>query len=302
MMKPDYEGLIAAFPGADFIRGESMASHTTFRIGGPADLYLQPADGEELAAVCAEAARRGIPCLVVGKGSNLLVSDRGVRALVIQTGRLQELRLDGAVLTAGAGVSMARCASFACESGLSGLEFAHGIPGTLGGAVFMNAGAYGGEMAQVVRSVRIYRQGRIVTLENREMAFSYRHSALKDGEGTVLSAELALTPGDPAEILERIRDLDARRREKQPLEYPSAGSFFKRPEGNFAGALIERAGLKGCTVGGAQVSEKHAGFIINTGNATCGDVLALMDRVRDRVLETSGIRLEPEVLFVGEEA
>ncbi len=300
MTVPDYEKLTAALPGVAFLEKEPLSRHTTFRIGGPADRFVQPSGEEELVRVCREAADAGIPTLVIGKGSNLLVSDKGIRALVIHTGGLDRVRRQGTCLEAGAGISLARLASDACEEGLSGMEFAHGIPGSLGGAVYMNAGAYGGEMAQIVESVRILRGGRILEVSGGEMAFSYRYSALKKEGGIVLSARLRLTEGDPAAIRERIRDLDARRKEKQPLEYPSAGSFFKRPAGHFAGALIEGAGLKGASVGGAQVSEKHAGFVINRGNATCGDVVALMRLVQDGVLRESGVRLEPEVLFVGE--
>ncbi len=298
-MKPEYKGLTEAFPASAFVCGERLDSHTTFRIGGEADCFVQPAGEEEMIGLLREAGARGIPCLVIGKGSNLLVSDDGFRGLVIQTGKLDRITVEGTCLRAEAGVSLARLAAFACEKGLAGLEFAHGIPGTLGGAVYMNAGAYGGEMAQAVTKVRVFRDGEILEFSGDEMRFGYRTSRLKEEGGTVLSVTLSLSKGDSSAIRGQIRDLDARRKEKQPLEYPSAGSFFKRPEGYFAGALIEQAGLKGAHIGDARVSEKHAGFIINTGKATCRDVLQLMMLVQEKVYADSGVHLEPEVLLIG---
>jgi len=287
-------------PKLKVLRGEPMSAHTTFRIGGPARRAALPATVEELTALLALTEEMGWPRLVVGNGSNLLVSDEGLDCLVILTQELTVLELlPGGVIRGGAGLSLARLAVFAQKNGLTGLEFAHGIPGSLGGAVCMNAGAYGGEMCQVVRSVTAWFPGRgVVVLTPDELDFSYRHSLFSHREGVVLEAEFALRGGDSDAIRAAMDELIRRRREKQPLEYPSAGSTFKRPAGHFAGALIEQCGLKGFRIGGAQVSEKHAGFVINTGGATCGDVLALMDHVRAVVLEKTGVELEPEVKAV----
>jgi len=280
---------------------EPMYAHTTFRVGGPARRAAWPSSVEELTALLTLAEEHGWPTLVVGNGSNLLAADEGLDRLVILTGGLTGLTLaEDTVIRAEAGLSLARLAVFALHNGLTGLEFAHGIPGSLGGAVCMNAGAYGGEMCRVVRSVTAWFPGEGVrTLTNAELDFSYRHSLFSLREGVVLGAELALTPGSESEIRALMEDLIRRRREKQPLEYPSAGSTFKRPTGHFAGALIEQCGLKGFRIGGACVSEKHAGFVINVGGATCADIKAVMDHVRGLVLERTGVELEPEVRLVG---
>ena len=282
-------------PQLEVRREEPMARHTTFRIGGPARRMAFPKTEEEWTALLALAAQWDP--LVIGKGSNLLAPDGGLDRLVISTVRLEAVEPQGeTALRAAAGISLARLAAAALRRGLAGLAFAHGIPGTLGGAVFMNAGAYGGEMRQVVRSVRAwYPQRGIVTLGPEELAFGYRRSVFSDGEGVILSALVQLEPGDPAAIRAEMEELAARRRSRQPLEYPSAGSTFKRPEGHFAGVLIEQCGLKGYRVGGAQVSEKHAGFVVNAGGATCGDVLRLMEHVQKTVLAAAGVWLEPEV-------
>ena len=290
----------AALPLLKVLRNEPMSAHTTFRVGGPAVRAACPADLGELTALLALAEERGWPFLVVGNGSNLLVADEGLDRLVILTSALSGLELaEDTVIRADAGLSLARLAVFALHNGLTGLEFAHGIPGSLGGAVCMNAGAYGGEMCQVIRSVTAWFPGEGVrVLSNEELDFSYRHSLFCNREGVVLRAELALTPGDSAVIRAAMEDLIRRRREKQPLEFPSAGSTFKRPAGHFAGALIEQCGLKGFRIGGACVSEKHAGFVVNTGGATCADITALMDHVRAVVLSRTGVELEPEVRLV----
>jgi len=286
-------------PGLTIHREEPMSRHTSFRIGGPARRMAFPETAEQLTALVDLADREGYPYVVVGSGSNLLVADEGVDRLVVCTAAMVGLELGAEpnTIAAEAGVPLARLADFACKNGLTGLEFAHGIPGSLGGAVFMNAGAYGGEMVQVVREVSVLFPGEGVrTMTGEEMDFSYRHSLLADRPGAVaLQAVMALTPGDPAVIKEKMRELIEKRRASQPLEWPSAGSAFKRPVGYFAGTLIDQCGLKGLTIGGAQVSEKHAGFVINRGGATCDDVLQLLDEVRRRVLEQTGVELEPEI-------
>lgn len=274
---------------------EPMARHTTFRIGGPAALMALPKTEEEAAAALRTAHELAMEPFFLGNGSNLLAPDEGVeRFLVKAASGLDGCRIEGNTLRAGAGVTLARLAVLARDGGLTGLEFASGIPGTLGGAVTMNAGAYGGEMAHVVRSVTcLDRTGARETVTDFD--FSYRHSVFSDGSRMVLGAELELVPGDREAIRRRMEELSAQRQAKQPLEYPSAGSVFKRPTGHFAGALIEQCGLKGLTVGGAQVSEKHAGFIVNRGGATCADVLGLVDQVKARVLAQTGVELEMEV-------
>lgn len=279
------------------LRDEPMHIHTTFRIGGSARRMACPASVQELSDLLGLVEENDFPYLVVGNGSNLLVSDEGIDKIVIHTGTLERMeRREGNVLYAEAGVSLARLAVFARKESLTGLEFAHGIPGSLGGAVCMNAGAYGGEMCQVITSVTAWLPGRgVCELSPDELDLRYRHSYFSDHEGVVLAAALRLKEGVESEILAQMEDLIRRRKEKQPLEYPSAGSTFKRPEGHFAGALIEQCGLKGTSVGGAQVSEKHAGFVINRGGATCRDVLALIETVQRTVLAETGIALEPEI-------
>ena len=288
------------FPDMEVLSGEPMARHTTFRIGGPARRLARPRSPEELAALLTAAEERGWPALVVGNGSNLLAPDDGLDRLVVHTGRLEDIAPDGPLgLHAQAGASLARLASFAQRRSLTGLEFAHGIPGSLGGGVRMNAGAYGGELCQVVAAVQAWLPGQGVRrLEAGELDFRYRHSVFMDNGGGVLSAWLALAPGDGAAIRERMEELGRRRREKQPLELPSGGSTFKRPAEGYAAALIEQCGLKGLSVGGAQVSAKHAGFVVNTGGATCADVRELVGLVQRRVLEETGVRLETEIEIV----
>ena len=285
----------AKLPDLTVLREEPMARHTTFRVGGPVRRMAFPADLEEMTALL-ELAQQW-PSAVVGNGSNLLAADEGADLLVINTSRLEGIaRIGEDTVEALAGDSLARIAVFAQRQALAGFAFAHGIPGTLGGAVYMNAGAYGGEMRQVVRRVDAWFPGRgVVRLMPEQLQFGYRRSVFSGGDGVVLSAQLGLAPGDGQQILAEMEELAARRRSKQPLEYPSAGSTFKRPEGHFAGTLIEQCGLKGLQVGGARVSEKHAGFIINAGGATCRDILALIDQVRETVERETGVRLEPEV-------
>lgn len=288
-------------PDLRVLREEPMRLHTTFRIGGAARRMAQVRTCEELSALLTLAHEQGYPYLLLGNGSNLLVSDDGVDAIVIHLGEMQTIEcVDETTLYAQAGVSLAKLAVFAMKHSLTGLEFAHGIPGSLGGAVCMNAGAYGGEMSHVLHEVTAWLPGKgICRMTPDELALSYRHSYFTDHEGVVLGAALRLKHGSEAEIRAQMEELIGRRRDKQPLEFPSAGSVFKRPEGYFAGALIEQCGLKGASVGGAQVSEKHAGFIINIGNATCADVLALIAEIQRIVHDRTGVMLEPEVRMIG---
>lgn len=280
---------------------EPMSRHTTFRVGGPAALMALPKNGEEVRNIVRIASALGVSPIYVGNGSNLLVSDAGIEGFVVKlTDGFNEVSHKGTQITAEGGTLLSKIATYAQKNGLSGLEFAHGIPGTLGGAVTMNAGAYGGEMAQVIKEVcYLDQQGDLCTATAEECEFSYRHSAFSDGTRLIFSAVFELQKKDPAEIQSVMEDLMSRRREKQPLEYPSAGSTFKRPEGYFAAALIDQCGLKGFTVGGAQVSEKHAGFVVNKGGATCNDILELMQQVKKRVFDHTGVTLEPEVKFIG---
>lgn len=288
-----------ALPGLRLLEGEPMAAHCSFRIGGPAALFAEPSDEAELLALLAALRERGVRPLLLGKGTNVLVADAGVPGVVVHIGEaLGAVRVAGTRMEAGAGVPLSVLAQRAREHSLTGLEFAHGIPGSLGGAVVMNAGAYDGEMKDVVVSVR-YLDGEGTLRETEDMGFAYRRSRFSDGQSVVLSAVLQLREGDGEAVAARMRELGERRRSKQPLDRPSAGSTFKRPARGYAAALIEGAGLKGLSVGGAQVSEKHAGFVINTGNASCADVLALMELVRARVYEKYGVELEPEVRIVG---
>lgn len=288
-----------ALPGLRLLEGEPMAAHCSFRIGGPAALFAEPSDEAELLALLAALRERGVRPLLLGKGTNVLVTDAGVPGVVVHIGEaLGAVRVAGTRMEAGAGLALSVLAQRAREHSLTGLEFAHGIPGSLGGAVVMNAGAYDGEMKDVVVSVR-YLDGEGTLRETEDMGFAYRRSRFSDGQSVVLSAVLQLREGDGEAVAARMRELGERRRSKQPLDRPSAGSTFKRPARGYAAALIEGAGLKGLSVGGAQVSEKHAGFVINTGNASCADVLALMELVRARVLEKYGVELEPEVRIVG---
>ncbi len=295
-----YTRLLRTVPSLELRRDEPMREHTTFRIGGPARLMALPRTQEEAAAAVRAARELGLESVFVGNGSNLLVDDAGLDAFVVKTvPGLSWCRAEGTHLEAGGGILLSALAGEAARLSLTGLEFASGIPGSLGGAVLMNAGAYGGEMCQVVRSVRVLdEQGRVRELTAEECGFFYRRSAFSGGGLLILSARLGLEAGDAQLIRERMRDLNARRREKQPLEYPSAGSTFKRPREGYAAALIDRCGLKGLSIGGAQVSPKHAGFVVNTGMATCRDVLDLMGVVRDCVYHQTGIRLEPEVKYL----
>ena len=287
-------------PELELREHENMARHTTFRLGGWVRLMALPKNKEQALCAVRTAHEMGIDPFFLGNGSNLLVPDEGVERFVVKTmDGLTACRVEGTKIVAESGLLLARLANTALEHGLTGLEFAHGIPGSLGGAVTMNAGAYEGEMAQVVTAVTcLDREGNVQRVT--DCGFAYRHSNFSDGSRLILEAELELQSGEPASIRAKMDDLMARRKSKQPLEYPSAGSMFKRPVGYFAAALIDRCGLKGYTVGGAQVSEKHAGFVVNRGGATCGDVLALVDGVREQVKKATGVELEMEVKILGE--
>lgn len=282
-------------------REVSMKNYTSFKVGGPAELFLSPEDAGQTAKLVRFCEKEEIPVFVLGKGSNLLVSDRGIKGAVIYTGKQCGISLvNENTVRAQSGASLAQLCTFALENSLSGLEFAYGIPGTVGGAVFMNAGAYGGEMKDVLlNSEYVSTDGTSGELDNEAMELSYRHSAYENGNLVITAASVRLAPADRNEIKSTMNDILVRRKEKQPLEYPSAGSTFKRPEGNFAGALIEQCGLKGVSVGGAQVSEKHAGFIINRGGATAADILSLIKHVQARVKAQTGVSLETEIRLIG---
>lgn len=282
---------------------EPMTKHTSFHIGGPADIMAQPQNEAELRALLIKAAEAAVPVTLIGNGSNLLVRDKGIRGLVIKLGNmLRDIDINGRLLTFGSGVSLAMASKKAAELGLSGMEFAVGIPGSIGGAVYMNAGAYDGEMAKVVKSVRVMdAAGNVSELVAEELDFGYRHSALQGSGKIVTSVTVELAAGDKQAIADKMADFSNRRITKQPLELPSAGSMFKRPPGYFAGTLIDQTGLKGYTVGGAQVSTKHAGFVVNIGGATAADVLQLISDVQAKVFAAHSVKLEPEVLVLGEE-
>ena len=280
--------------------GEPMSRHTTFRIGGEADCFVEIESTEQLIQLGRYLQMIELPCLVLGNGSNLLVSDRGYPGVVLHVGaRMQQIQVQGDRLVAQAGASMAQAARTAWEQSLTGLEFASGIPGTLGGGVIMNAGAYGGEFSQIVSQVKaVDREGNVLELDNAAMEFGYRTSAIKNQPFTVVEVTLQLARGEQDAIQGRMEELARRRQEKQPLESPSAGSLFKRPEGYYAGELIMKSGLRGCQIGGARVSDKHCGFIINTGKATCEDVRDLIAHVQERVKACFGVELETEVIYI----
>lgn len=281
---------------------EPMKKHTTFRIGGPADYYVMPHSGEEAAQVIKACREWKLPFYILGNGSNLLVSDKGFRGVIIQMFKnYSEVSVDGVCVTARAGALLSKIAKTALENNLTGLEFAAGIPGTLGGAVVMNAGAYGGEMKDVLEEVGVLSgEGEILRLKREELDLGYRTSVIARKGYIVLEAKMRLQEGKRETIVSRMEELKEKRVSKQPLELPSAGSTFKRPEGNFAGKLIMEAGLRGFSVGDAQVSEKHCGFVVNKGGATALQVRELMQEVIRRVEETSGVTLEPEVKMLGE--
>lgn len=290
-------------PQLGLLQDEPMKKHTTFRIGGPADYYAEP-DMSRISKLIEMAKACDMPVTVIGNGSNLLVGDKGIRGLVIGIGKgMSEITAqgNGRIITAGAGAILAAVAAKAAEASLSGLEFASGIPGSVGGAVVMNAGAYGGEIKDVLIDATVLTaEGEIKTVTRDELDLSYRHSIVPEKGYIVLSARFRLTPKSKDEIKSYMAELRTKRVEKQPLEYPSAGSTFKRPEGYFAGKLIMDAGLRGYSVGDAQVSQKHCGFVVNKGEATAADVLTLIKDVQETVLKQFGVKLEPEVKMIGE--
>jgi len=295
--------LQSLLPNGSVLWQEPMAHHTTFRIGGPCDVMVLPKNMEEIRQTIAACKEAGVPFMILGNGSNMLVRDGGIRGCVILMGEgFSKVEQRGeTTVFAQAGCRNNLFAEACKEMGLAGSEFISGIPGTIGGAVFMNAGAYGHETCDIVKTVyALDHDGNYLEFTREEMEFSYRHSLAADRDLIILGAEFALTPGDKDAICERITDLNGRRRARQPLEYPSAGSTFKRPKGHFAAYLIDSAGLKGYSVGDAQVSEKHAGFIINKGGATAKDVEELIRRVRNRVFGLYGVVLETEVRLLGE--
>ena len=279
---------------------EPMSRHTTFRAGGNAAWFCIPETAEELSAVVRACKHADMPWYMVGNGSNLLVSDEGFSGVIISTEKFDKLEVSGNTVTAGAGLILAKAANAALKAELTGLEFAAGIPGSIGGAAVMNAGAYGSEMKNVLKTVTVLTEdGEVKTLPAEKLELGYRTSCIQKNGWLVLEAEFELEPGNPEEIRAVMDDLAFRRRDKQPLEYPSAGSTFKRPEGHFAGKLIEDAGLKGFSVGGAEVSVKHAGFVVNKGGATASDIYSLCKKVEKKVMETFGVALEMEVKLLG---
>ncbi len=295
------EALQRFVPGENIRLQEPMAGHTTFRIGGPADCFLQIENEEQLKGVQHYLNLVGVPYFVLGNGSNLLVSDSGYRGIILQIGpKMSEIVVAGERMVAQAGALLSQAAHVAMEHGLTGLEFASGIPGTVGGGVMMNAGAYDGEMSQVVTQVRVIsKDGETMELDRATMEFGYRTSTIRNNSFIVTEVTFELQKGDKDVIKARMEDLMVRRRDKQPLEYPSAGSTFKRPEGHFAGKLIADAGMRGFRIGGAEVSHKHCGFVVNTGSATAQDVRNVISEIQTRVKDKFRVDLETEVVFLG---
>ena len=298
-----HEELCGILGSENVLKEEPMKNHTTFRVGGPADWLVTPTEEEQIRDVVNLLRAEKVPYYVMGNGSNLLVGDKGYRGVIIQLGKnLSQIRMtEEGVLYAQAGALLSKIAAEAFAQSLTGFEFASGIPGTLGGAVMMNAGAYGGEMKHVLKdALALTADGELRVLPVEQMALGYRTSIFAQNGDIVLSAQIRLQPGNPEEIRAYMDELKEKRITKQPLEYPSAGSTFKRPKGYFAGKLIEDTGLRGFQFGGAQVSEKHCGFVINKGQATAADILSLIEQVSDRVEAKFGVRLEPEVKRIGE--
>jgi UDP-N-acetylmuramate dehydrogenase len=289
-------------PTDNLLFQEPLKDHTTFRVGGPADALITVDSTLLLQKLLNYLIHSDTPYFVVGRGSNLLVSDKGYPGVILNIGhKMNDIIIEGTRLTASAGALLSGAAKAACKAGLTGLEFASGIPGTIGGGVVMNAGAYGGECGHLVTTVTVLDQeGNEQILDKEAMAFGYRTSVVKNQPYMITQVTMELSPGDPTSIQATMEELNTRRREKQPLEYPSAGSTFKRPQGYYAGELIMKAGLAGLSIGGAQVSQKHCGFLINTGNATAADIHALMTLVQEKVCQMFGVKLEPEVILLGE--
>lgn len=303
MSDTDILGKLQDIVGSDnIVSDEPMRKHTTFRIGGNADIFVRPESKEQIAEILRLCRKQDVPYFILGNGSNLLVGDRGFRGVVINImDNMNDIKVDGGIIKAQAGAMLIKVSRAARDNSLTGLEFASGIPGTIGGAIYMNAGAYGGEMKDVVTQVTAMdAEGEIYTFGTDELEFSYRHSVIQQRDLIVLDVTMKLAAGDQKIIDDRMSELAVARRTKQPLEYPSAGSTFKRPEGYFAGKLIMDAGLRGYRVGDAQVSEKHCGFVVNRGNATADDVIKLIDDVKSKVSEEYDVVLEPEVRMIGE--
>lgn len=302
-MNQEIKKMFCELLGRDHVlTDEPMKQHTTFKIGGPADYFLVPETGEEVGEIIKICRKTDTPYFILGNGSNLLVGDGGYRGAVIQVYRnMSAVTVEGTTITAQAGALLSAVAAAAKNASLTGFEFAGGIPGTVGGAAVMNAGAYGGEMKDVLVEVTVMdAEGKIFAIPAEKLELGYRTSVIKKAGYIVLEAKIRLKKGDQEAIRERMKELTIQRTTKQPLEYPSAGSTFKRPEGYFAGKLVMDSGLRGYQVGGARISEKHCGFVINAGDATAKDVRTLMDNVRDIVYEKYGVTLEPEVKFLGE--
>lgn len=287
----------------DVIFEEPMKEHTSFKIGGPAEAFVRARSVREIQDVVSFCGQQGLPFLVMGNGSNMLVGDGGIRGIVLQVGeQMKACRAEGSLLWAQAGILLSTLSNAALRSGLSGMEFAAGIPGTLGGGIYMNAGAYGRELKDIIQSVTYLDEtGTVQTAPAEALEFGYRKSLFSGRNMTILECTMQLTPDEPGLIKSRMVEFNRRRSEKQPLSMPSAGSTFKRPEGYFAGKLIQDAGLMGYRIGGAQVSEKHAGFVVNAGEATAADVLALIQHIQNTVQDKFGVRLEPEVKLIGEQ-
>lgn len=302
-MNQEIKKMFCELLGRDHVlTDEPMKQHTTFKIGGPADYFLVPETGEEVGEIIKICRKTDTPYFILGNGSNLLVGDGGYRGAVIQVYRnMSAVTVEGTTITAQAGALLSAVAAAAKNASLTGFEFVGGIPGTVGGAAVMNAGAYGGEMKDVLVEVTVMdAEGKIFAISAEKLELGYRTSVIKKAGYIVLEAKIRLKEGDQEAIRERMKELTIQRTTKQPLEYPSAGSTFKRPEGYFAGKLVMDSGLRGYQVGGARISEKHCGFVINAGDATAKDVRTLMDNVRDIVYEKYGVTLEPEVKFLGE--
>ena len=297
-----YEFISAYVPGEDILLNEPMSRHTTFKAGGEAWCLVRISDTGQAAKIIPYLKQVGMPYFVIGNGSNLLVGDKGYPGVILQIGsRMNKIAVEGTHIRAQAGALLIQAARCAQENGLTGLEFASGIPGTVGGGVVMNAGAYGGELEQVVWQVKVMdEQGEVLEIDRKDMEFGYRTSIIKNRPFVVLEVTMNLKPGNKEEILSKMEELAIKRKEKQPLEFASAGSTFKRPEGYFAGKLIMDAGLRGYSVGGARVSEKHCGFVINTGGASAADIAEVIQEVQRQVKEKFGVALEKEVIFLGD--
>ncbi|EFV02775.1 UDP-N-acetylmuramate dehydrogenase [Pseudoramibacter alactolyticus ATCC 23263] len=304
MNKQTIRDRLMSLLGSDHVLTDTlMKDHTSFRVGGPADFLVRPETIEQFIDVMCFCRTEKIPSYLIGNGSNLLVRDGGFRGVIIQTRGMDQIVTSGDRVTVYAGALLRRVAAEALAHGLSGMEFAAGIPGSMGGAIVMNAGAYGGEMKDIVESITVLTEtGNLRTIAGADCDFGYRHSVVQDYDWIVVSTVLKLAAGDPEAIAARMKDFNRRRRDKQPLNFPSAGSTFRRPEGHFAGKLIQDAGMKGYRVGGAQVSEKHSGFVINADNATAADILALIGQVQAAVRDRFGVELKTEVITIGEEA